>query len=252
MPQVAARARGPVAGTVGKIPSIPPLLHDRARAETSARERHSLPRRAPPPLQARRRVLETDRGCGTLACSVSLRYIWVVALSEPSRMTAIKQLTPVMVVDQVEPCLAFWVERFGFTVENQVPGPDGKILFASASKDGIEVMYQTRASVVAETPDAASELNWTFRRALPYRGRHRRYRSGAGRRSGREAAPPDLLRQYRDLREGTWWQYCRVCRLRQLTRDEHNTASESRSWGWLEPPPHSGFFDAILLRRHAG
>ncbi|HET6229588.1 MAG TPA: VOC family protein [Longimicrobiaceae bacterium] len=65
-----------------------------------------------------------------------------------------KQLTPVMMVDEVEPCIAFWADRLGFTVENQVPGPDGKLIFASAARDGIEVMYQTRASVLEETPDA--------------------------------------------------------------------------------------------------
>jgi uncharacterized glyoxalase superfamily protein PhnB len=53
----------------------------------------------------------------------------------------LKQLTPVMIVDRVEPCLAFWVDRFGCTVENQVPGPDGTLIFASVKKDGIEVMY---------------------------------------------------------------------------------------------------------------
>jgi uncharacterized glyoxalase superfamily protein PhnB len=72
---------------------------------------------------------------------------------------ALKQLTPVMVVDQVEPCIRFWVDRFGFAVENQVPGPDGTLIFASARKAGIEVMYQTRASVVAEQPSAARELD---------------------------------------------------------------------------------------------
>ena len=71
----------------------------------------------------------------------------------------LKQLTPVMIVDEVDPCLAFWVDRFGFTVENQVPGPDGKTLFASAKLGNVEVMYQTRASVVAEDPKVASELN---------------------------------------------------------------------------------------------
>ncbi len=68
------------------------------------------------------------------------------------------QLTPVMVVDRVEPCLAFWTERLGFTSENQVPGPDGALVFASAKRGAIEVMYQTRASVVAETPALAAEL----------------------------------------------------------------------------------------------
>src|SRR5262249_54266669 len=71
----------------------------------------------------------------------------------------LKQLTPVMVVESVEPCLRFWTERLGFTAENQVPGPDGKLIFASAKKGEVEVMYQTRASVIAETPDAAGQLN---------------------------------------------------------------------------------------------
>lgn len=67
-------------------------------------------------------------------------------------------LTPVLVVDQVEPCIQWWVERFGFQAENQVPGPDGKLVFASVQKDGVEVMYQTRASVLQEDPNAASDL----------------------------------------------------------------------------------------------
>lgn len=71
----------------------------------------------------------------------------------------LKQLTPVMIVDRVEPCLAFWVDRLGFAVTNQVPGEDGQLVFASAEGSGIEVMYQTRASVVAESPSAAKELD---------------------------------------------------------------------------------------------
>lgn len=67
-------------------------------------------------------------------------------------------LAPVLVVDAVEPCVAFWVDRLGFVAENEVPGDDGKLVFASVKKGSIEVMYQTRASVIAERPDAASEL----------------------------------------------------------------------------------------------
>ena len=70
---------------------------------------------------------------------------------------ALGRLTPVLVVDAVEPCLAFWVERLGFTAENQVPGDDGKLVFASLKKGEIEVMYQTRASVIAERPESAAE-----------------------------------------------------------------------------------------------
>lgn len=71
----------------------------------------------------------------------------------------LKQLTPVLVVDSVEPCIAFWVDRFGFKTENEVPGPDGKLIFASVAKDGVEVMYQTKASVIAEAPGSANELD---------------------------------------------------------------------------------------------
>jgi ABC-type dipeptide/oligopeptide/nickel transport system permease component len=63
-------------------------------------------------------------------------------------MALLKQLTPVIIADAVEPGIAFWADRFGFKVTNQVPGPDGKLIFASVEKDGIELMYQTRASVI--------------------------------------------------------------------------------------------------------
>jgi uncharacterized glyoxalase superfamily protein PhnB len=71
----------------------------------------------------------------------------------------LKHLTPVLVVESVEPCIAFWREKLGFTVENEVPGPGGKLVFASAQRDGIEVMYQTRESVVADQPAIAKELD---------------------------------------------------------------------------------------------
>jgi len=68
-------------------------------------------------------------------------------------------LTPVLIVDAVEPCLRFWTDRLQFVLENQVPGPDGRLVFASVRRGGVEVMYQTRASVVAETPAAEAELH---------------------------------------------------------------------------------------------
>jgi len=81
-----------------------------------------------------------------------------VSDSSAAATPRLKRLTPVLVVDAVEPCIRFWVHRFGFRAENEVPGPDGTLVFASVAKDGIEVMYQTRASVLAERPDAAPEL----------------------------------------------------------------------------------------------
>jgi uncharacterized glyoxalase superfamily protein PhnB len=70
----------------------------------------------------------------------------------------LQHLTPVLVVDEVEPCLRFWIDKLGFTAENQVPGDNGKLVFASAKAGDVEVMYQTRASVLAERPEAADEF----------------------------------------------------------------------------------------------
>jgi len=71
---------------------------------------------------------------------------------------ALKQLTPVLIVDAVEPCIKFWVDRLGFAVTNSVPGPDGKLIFASVQLGPIEIMYQTRASVISEQPGSAGDL----------------------------------------------------------------------------------------------
>ena len=78
-------------------------------------------------------------------------------MTTPNRF-GLRHLTPVLVVDDVEPCLRFWTERLGFTAETQVPGDNAKLVFASARAGDVEVMYQTRASVLAERPDAADEV----------------------------------------------------------------------------------------------
>lgn len=74
-------------------------------------------------------------------------------------MTAkLKSLTPVLIVDEVEPCVEFWMSRLGFQKPQEVPGDDGKLVFAILQKDGIELMYQTKASVVADSPSQKGEL----------------------------------------------------------------------------------------------
>lgn len=70
----------------------------------------------------------------------------------------LKQLTPVLIVDTVEPCLKFWTDRLGFEITNKVPDPDGKLIFASVQKGAVEIMYQTRASVMSEQAASATEL----------------------------------------------------------------------------------------------
>jgi hypothetical protein len=78
--------------------------------------------------------------------------------SHPSAGPEVKHLTPILIVDAVEPCIRFWTD-LGFTVENQVPGPNGTLVFASAKKGDVEVMYQTRASVIADNPVVGGELD---------------------------------------------------------------------------------------------
>jgi uncharacterized glyoxalase superfamily protein PhnB len=68
-------------------------------------------------------------------------------------MATLSRCTPVRIVDHVEPSIAFWRDRFGFTVENEVPGVGGTLVFASVTNGPIEIMYQSRESVLADTPE---------------------------------------------------------------------------------------------------
>jgi len=70
--------------------------------------------------------------------------------------TLMKSLTPVISVDRIEPCLGFW-EALGFERTMDVPGDDG-MAFAAVSHGGVEVIYQTHASL-AEVP-AVAELEF--------------------------------------------------------------------------------------------
>ena len=57
-----------------------------------------------------------------------------------------KKLTPVLMVDAIEPCLDLWVKRLGW--EQTVGVPEGdKLGFVILAKDTAEVMYQTWGSV---------------------------------------------------------------------------------------------------------
>jgi uncharacterized glyoxalase superfamily protein PhnB len=57
----------------------------------------------------------------------------------------VKKITPVLFVQDVEPCLKFWVERFGFKTTAEVPDGD-KLAFAMLQKGSVELMYQSYAS----------------------------------------------------------------------------------------------------------
>ena len=61
------------------------------------------------------------------------------------------KITPVLIVDAIERCLPFWVDRLGFAMTVTVPHANA-IGFAILEKDGVELMYQTRASVAEDAP----------------------------------------------------------------------------------------------------
>lgn len=75
--------------------------------------------------------------------------------------TWLKRITPILLVDRIEPCLSFW-EAIGFDRTTEVPQGDG-LGFVILEKSGLEVMYQTRASVAEDLPALAdSALGGTF------------------------------------------------------------------------------------------
>ena len=65
------------------------------------------------------------------------------------------KLTPVLCVEAIEPCLAFWCDRLGFTQTVAVPHGDA-LGFAILSQGEVEVMLQSRASVAADVPALAA------------------------------------------------------------------------------------------------
>ena len=74
---------------------------------------------------------------------------------------AARKLTPVLMVEKVEPCVAFW-ERLGWVKVAEVPHEDA-LGFAILVKDGVELMYQSRASVAADLPPIAEQpMGGTF------------------------------------------------------------------------------------------
>jgi hypothetical protein len=67
-----------------------------------------------------------------------------------------KKLTPVLMVDEIEPCLGLWVDRLGWSTTAEVPDGD-KLGFVIVAKDGVELMYQTWASVEKDVGHAPTK-----------------------------------------------------------------------------------------------
>jgi hypothetical protein len=61
-----------------------------------------------------------------------------------------KSLTPILFVEEIEPCVTFW-KRLGFETTVEVPEGD-KVGFVILVKDGVQLMYQSRASIQKDVP----------------------------------------------------------------------------------------------------
>ena len=70
---------------------------------------------------------------------------------------AVKKLTPVLFVEQIESVLPFWTEHLGFIKTVEVPDGD-KLAFVILQQGTAEVMYQSFASVDKDGPAIAADI----------------------------------------------------------------------------------------------
>ena len=73
----------------------------------------------------------------------------------PTKKLAIKQITPVLIVDAIEPVLPLWEKQLGFGRVAEVPH-ENALGFVILARDGAQVMMQTRASLAADLPPVAA------------------------------------------------------------------------------------------------
>jgi uncharacterized glyoxalase superfamily protein PhnB len=61
------------------------------------------------------------------------------------------KLTPVIFVEEIEPCMGFWIDRLGFEKTIEVPEGD-RLGFVAIQRGNVEIMYQSRASLLKDVP----------------------------------------------------------------------------------------------------
>jgi predicted enzyme related to lactoylglutathione lyase len=71
-------------------------------------------------------------------------------------VTTVQKVTPVLVVEKIEPVVSFW-KKLAVPPTTEVPSSAGAgLAFAIFSAGGVEIMYQTAASVQEDLVGAAS------------------------------------------------------------------------------------------------
>ena len=67
------------------------------------------------------------------------------------------QLTPILFVEAIEPCLDFWEKGLGFERLGEVGGEEG-LAFIHLGRGEARLMYQTRKSLADDLPDLSATL----------------------------------------------------------------------------------------------
>jgi len=73
-------------------------------------------------------------------------------------VTVIRKATPVLIVDRIEPVIPFW-KKLGVGAVTEVPDQnagDGRLAFVILAVEGLEIMYQTIASIKEDLLKSAS------------------------------------------------------------------------------------------------
>ncbi|MDA0328319.1 MAG: hypothetical protein O2958_04845 [Gemmatimonadetes bacterium] len=73
-------------------------------------------------------------------------------------MPTVKQATAIITVDAIEPCLPFWTDQLGFELIASVPHEDA-LGFAMLMSGGVQLMYQSRASIDADLGASGAPSN---------------------------------------------------------------------------------------------
>lgn len=77
-----------------------------------------------------------------------LAAAWLAGTADAPKEATMKKLTPVLSVEEIEPCLDFWF-RLGFEKTTEVPEGD-KLGFVILKNGNVEIMLQSRASIAKD------------------------------------------------------------------------------------------------------
>lgn len=75
----------------------------------------------------------------------------IPSTTRPPRAASVRRMSSVMLVDHIEPCLSFWVDRLGFEVRIRIQGAH-QLDFVTLGKGDVEILYRTRESLGQEQP----------------------------------------------------------------------------------------------------